>query len=419
MFATIRKEFLLLIRDPGGLLLLLIMPAALIIVMALVQEAPYKDYQEMKFDILVINNDKGDVGKKIVEQIGMSKNFVVIDSADNDILNDKSFKENLRNGKYKMGIIIPEDATKTMVNMSNKVANQLAASMQLPAALPVNNIIKSTDIELVFDPVVKPSFRSSLTFALNEYISKVKMEVLLGRLSKLNGANNATPVDLSTFQGLSVIERSLDNGQQLKQVNSTQHNVPAWTIFGMFLIVVPISGNMIRERDEGSDVRIKLIPNANTPVSIGKIVFYILVCVFQFFVMTWVGVYLLPVFGLQSFTLGLHPWLLIPVALSIAFAAVSYGYFVGSVFKTANQAMPVGAISVVLFSAMGGVWVPIEILPNLMRKVAMVSPLHWSLEGVNQVVIRNGNIGAVMPSLLIMLAIGGFLCALPMLFSRK
>lgn len=419
MFATIRKEFLLLLRDPGGLLLLLIMPAALIIVMALVQEAPYKDYQEMKFDILVINKDKGDVGRKIVEQIGMSKNFVVIDSADNNTLTDKSFKENLRNGKYKMGIIIPGDATRTMVNMSNKVANQLVASMQMPAAFPVNDVAKATDIELVFDPVVKPSFRSSLTFALNEYISKVKMEVLLERLSKLNGGSNASPIDLSTLQGLSVMERSLDNGQQLKQINSTQHNVPAWTIFGMFLIVVPISGNMIRERDEGSAVRIKLIPNANMPVSIGKIVFYMLVCIFQFLVMTLVGVYLLPLFGLQAYTLGLYPWLLIPVAISISFAAVSYGYFVGSIFKTANQAMPVGAISVVLFSAMGGVWVPIEILPNLMRKIAVVSPLHWSLEGVDQVVIRNGNIGAVMPSVLIMLAIGSVFCALPMLFARK
>jgi ABC-2 type transport system permease protein len=386
--------------------------------MALVQEAPYKDYQEMKFDILVINKDKGDVGRKIVEQIGMSKNFVVIDSADNNILDDKSFKENLRNGKYKMGIVIPEDATKTMVNMSNKVANQLAASMQMPAALPVNNDAKAANIELVFDPVVKPSFRSSLTFALNEYISKVKMEVLLERLSRLNGGNTA-PIDLSTLQGLAVMEKSLDNGQELKHVNSTQHNVPAWTIFGMFLIVVPISGNMIRERDEGSDVRIRLIPNANARVSIGKILFYILVCVFQFFVMTWVGVYLLPLFGLQSFGLGLHPWLLVPVALSISFVAVSYGYFVGSVFKTANQAMPVGAISVVLLSAIGGVWVPIEILPALMRKVAVVSPLHWGLEGVNQVVIRNGNIGGLIPSLLIMLAIGGVLCALPILFSKK
>lgn len=419
MFATIRKELLLLMRDPGGLLLLLIMPAALIIVMALVQEAPYKDYQEMKFDILVINKDKGDIGSKIIAQLRASKNFVVKDSLDNVLLTQAGFKENLRNGKYKMGIIIPENATNMMVNMSNNLANQLASSMNMPAALPVNSAMKNTDIELIFDPVVKPSFRASLTFALNEYISKVKMEAILGRLSKLNGGRDSAGINLASIQGLSVTERSLDNGRQLKHTNSTQHNVPAWTIFGMFLIVVPISGNMIRERDEGSDVRIKLIPNANTSVSIGKIVFYILVCMFQFFIMTLVGIYILPFFEIPAFTLGLHSWLLIPVAAGISFAAVSYGYFVGSVFKTANQAMPVGAISVVLFSAMGGVWVPIEILPDIMRRIAMVSPLHWSLEGVDQVVIRNGNIGAILPSFLIMLLIGTVLCALPMFVARK
>ena len=405
-------------RDPGGLLLLLIMPAALIIVMAFVQDAPYKDYQEMKFQIPVVNNDKGSVGAKIMTQLRQSKNFVVVDSVNQQPLDEQNLKAVLKKGQYKMGIIIPENATSVMVNMSNKMANQFAATLHLPAALPESGNLQG-NIELLFDPVVKPSFRNSLMFAMNEYISRVKMEILMQRMAALNGGDKDFKMDIASLNGLSVKEQSLDSNMQISaSMNSVQHNVPAWTIFGMFLIVVPISGNMIRERDEGSDMRIKLIPNALRRVGIGKILFYMLVCMFQFFVMVAMGVFILPWVGLPSFTLGLHPVLLIPVALSISFAAVSYGYFIGNVFKTANQAMPFGAISVVLFSAMGGVWVPVEILPKAMRTIAQVSPLHWGLDGVNQVILRGGNLIAILPSFFIMIVIGVVLSVLPFLWQK-
>jgi ABC-2 type transport system permease protein len=421
VFATIRKELLLLMRDPGGLLLLLIMPAALIIVMALVQDAPYRDYQEMKFEILVTNNDKGSVGTKIIEGLKKNKSFVVISAIKQKPLSEEDLRANLREGKYQMGIIIPSDATTSLVNTSNKLANEMARTMGVEGTLPVKATRDSTSIELVFDPVVKPSFRASLNYALNQYITQVKIEILMQRMSKMNSnSTEEAHIDMDAMNVLSVNEKSLDKGAQISpSMNSVQHNVPAWAIFGMFLIVVPISGNMIRERDEGSAVRIQLIPTATKRVGLGKIVFYIMVCMLQFFVMVMVGIFLLPFFGLPRLTLGAHPLVLVPVAFSIAFAAVNYGYFIGSVFKTANQAMPFGAISVVLFSAMGGVWVPVEILPDMMKKAAMISPLHWSLEGVNEVILRGKDIIGIIKPFCILIGSGILLSITPVFFGKK
>ena len=419
MFATIRKELLLLMRDPGGLLLLLIMPAALIIVMALVQDAPYRDYQEMKFEILVANNDKGTVGKKIIEGLRKNKSFIVLDNLDGKMVSEHQLRNHLLEGSYQMGIVIPPNATVSLVNTSNKVANQMATSIGVSGVLPVNASEDSSTIELLFDPVVKPSFRSSLNFALNQYITQVKIEILLDRMSKMNGGDGAD-IGIDALNVLAVNERSLNKEAQISEsMNSVQHNVPAWAIFGMFLIVVPISGNMIRERDEGSAVRIQLIPNANKRVGLGKIVFYIMVCMLQFFVMLLVGIFILPFFDLPRLSLGPHPEALLPVAFAIAFAAVNYGYFIGSIFKTANQAMPFGAISVVLFSAVGGVWVPVEILPDMMKKVALTSPLHWSLEGVNEVILRGKGIMGVWKPVVVLLASGGLLSILPVFFGKK
>lgn len=420
MFATIRKELLLLVRDPGGLLLLLIMPAALIIVMALVQDAPYRDYQEMKFEILVANNDKGSVGTKIIEGLKKNKSFIVISTLHQKELREADLKANLREGKYQMGIVIPEDATASLVNTSNKLANEMAKTMGVAGGLPVMTTVDTSSIELVFDPVVKPSFRSALNYALNQYITQVKIEILMQRMSKMNGGTGEAHIDMSAMNVLEVHEKSLDKGVHISpSMNSVQHNVPAWAIFGMFLIVVPISGNMIRERDEGSALRIQLIPAATKRVGLGKIVFYMMVCMLQFFVMMIVGIFLLPYFGLPKLTLGTHPWVLVPVVFAIAFAAVNYGYFIGSIFKTANQAMPFGAISVVLFSAMGGVWVPVEILPDTMQKVAMISPLHWSLEGVNEVVLRGKGLAGIVKPFCILVGSGILLSILPVFLGKK
>ncbi len=413
----------MLLRDPAGLLLLLIMPAALIIVMAIVQDAPYKEYQEIKFEILVVNKDKGSVGDKIIEGLQKNKSFVVIRDVAGKPLDEPLLKQQLGDGKYQMGIVIPENATRSLVNVSNLMANEIAGSAGLSTTLPVSSNNDSATVQLLFDPVVKPAFRSSLNYALNQYLTQVKIEILLERMGRMNGDTISSGKDLpvASLNVLSVQEERLGDHKSKNPVltNSVQHNVPAWAIFGMFLIVVPLSGNMIRERDEGSAVRIQLIPMANKRVGLGKIVFYIMVCMLQFFVMLLVGIYLLLLFGLSALQLGPHPLNLIPMAFAIAFAAVGFGYFIGSVFKTANQAMPCGAISVVLFSAIGGVWVPVEILPALMRKVALVSPLYWSLEGVNEVILRGKGIEGILLPFSILIIIGAALSILPVFRGRK
>jgi ABC-2 type transport system permease protein len=202
------------------------------------------------------------------------------------------------------------------------------------------------------------------------------------------------------FQGIGIKEEALnDKGSMKLFINSVQHNVPAWAIFGMYFIVIPIAGNMLREREERSSLRIQLIPYAHNFEALGKIFFYTLICTAQFAVMCGIGLWLLPHMGLPALYLGQHPTAIIPIAICIALSATAFGYLVGVVFKTATQATPFGAISVVIMSAMGGIWVPVDLLPGIMQQLANVSPLHWGLDAINHIILRNGNINNVLPHL--------------------
>lgn len=396
----------MLIRDPGGLLLLLLMPAVLIIVMSTVQDAPYKDYKALRFKMPVVNRDKGPAGNKIIQQLKKSDVFVIIDNKDQKPYNEHELSSDIQSGQYPLGIIIPPNTSAALVNKSNELSNMLAQGMGMPATLPVGHGNDSAIIKMLFDPASKPSLKTSLSFALNQYIAQIQMQLLLERLSRSGGDSIQTQAMLSKPLQSIYIREVAEGHDVIAATNSVQHNVPAWTIFGMFLIVVPIAGNMIRERDEGSAVRLRLIPNASRTVALGKILFYILLCLFQFLIMLLIGIYILPLTGLDSLQLGAHPLGLVPMAIAIAFGATAYGFFVGSVFKTANQAMSIGAISVVLVAAIGGVWVPIEILPKFMQQVALISPLHWSLQGLNGIMLRNQRLWEIWQPLLIMIIFG-------------
>lgn len=394
--ATIVKEWILLRRDVAGFMLLFLMPAILIVVMALVQDAPFKDYQELRFDLLLTDNDHGKLAQEITAGLKESKNFHILDSIDGQPLTEEKLKELLQAGKYRVGIVIPKGATAEVVNAANIAANKVAEKLGT-GKLPVREMRGNTYVHMYFDPVSKPTFRMSISFALDKYITASSSNLLVTRMQKL-GTTDSTAAEQPTedfkkiFSGIGIKEVALnDKAETIAVINSVQHNVPAWAIFGMFFIVIPIAGNMIREREERSALRMELIPGAQQYIAIGKIVFYTIVCSLQFAVMCGIGIWVLPLFELPSLGLGAHPLSLIPVVLSIALAATAYGHFVGSAFKTATQAMPFGAISVVILSAMGGVWVPVDILPPVMQHIAMLSPLHWGLDAVNQIILRDGS----------------------------
>lgn len=64
---------------------------------------------------------------------------------------------------------------------------------------------------------------------------------------------------------------------------------------------------------------------------------------------------------------------------------------VGTLAHTEQQAAVMGSLSVLLLSALGGLWVPSYIMPSLMRHIAAFSPLNWALEGFYELFLRGAN----------------------------
>jgi ABC-2 type transport system permease protein len=124
------------------------------------------------------------------------------------------------------------------------------------------------------------------------------------------------------------------------------------------------------------------------------------VCLIQFLMMIAVGIFLMPALGLSKLVLGDDVALILLTASCVAMAATGYGILIAVYFRTAQQALSFGSISVVILSAIGGVWVPVYVMPEILQTLSLFSPMSWGLESFNDLFLRQASIHTILPNLL-------------------
>ena len=87
------------------------------------------------------------------------------------------------------------------------------------------------------------------------------------------------------------------------------------------------------------------------------------------------------------------------VALFSGFAAIGFGILLGTVASTQEQSAPFGATSVIILAAIGGVWVPVFVMPKIMQIIAKSSPMNWGLEAFYDVLLRNVTLLEIIPKI--------------------
>lgn len=75
----------------------------------------------------------------------------------------------------------------------------------------------------------------------------------------------------------------------------------------------------------------------------------------------------------------------------------------GAIARTQEQSNGFGAISVIIFAAIGGIWVPSFVMPEFLRLLSQLSPLHWCLESFYVLFLRGGDWAELAKPLYILL----------------
>ena len=404
LLATVKKEILLLLRDRVGLSVLFLMPVALILVMTLIQDSAFKSINEKGIPVIFVNNDHDSLGNNIEQGLRSNELCYVSDSIDGKPASSESAMKAVSEGKFLLGIVIPKGATAAI---RKNVAVMVNETMNGPDTL--HKPQDSIEISIVIDPVAKRSFLSTVTSNLREFISEVKTKIMFETFSEqiagvIPDKKNAPKNSYQKSQIISYKEIYASTATEKIVPNAVQHNVPAWTIFAMFFIAIPLSGSILKEKTEGSVFRLHTMPTPFLLLVNGKIIVYVFVCLIQFLLMLAVGKFLLPQLGLPALVLGNSIMGIFILTLATAFAATGFGVTVGTLASTDHQAAIMGSLSILLLSALGGIWVPSYVMPEVMRNISAWSPLNWSLEGFYKLFLRGGGVASILADALKLMA---------------
>ena len=403
--SSIVKEILVLIRDKAGLAILFLMPMVLIFVMTLIQDTTFRKLDETNLQILMVDNDQDSLGKAIEHGLSLTGFFSVLTSLNGQSFNEEELRANISDGNYQIGIVIEKGATTALRTKAKTLIEKALTEKEENNAGQKTENQDSATIIIYFDPVIQNSFKQSMVNALDNYASKVESKIIFQTFAKEIQSLLPEESDLSFIGESGLIMKQTYASNEYNEVlpNTVQHNVPAWTVFAMFFIIIPLTGNIIKEREDGSALRLKLMPGSYIMVLMSKIVVYIAVCLIQFVLMLTVGMVFLPLMGLPALELGTHPGALIILSLAVAFAATGYGVLLGTIATSHEQAASFGSVSVIILAAIGGIWVPVYMMPAVMQKISVISPLNWGLDGFYDVFLRGADIREIIPQTLFLM----------------
>ena len=418
LWMSVYKELLLLRRDVGGVVILFVMPLILIIAVTLIQDSTFKSVSHLKIPILLVDNDKGDVAKEVITNLEMCDLFTIKTTLRGDTLNEALAKEAVFKGRFQLAIILPERLSSDLHVKIDQNVQKIMSRMGLAEALDTLTSLKLSqkEVRLYFDPATQPTFKSAVMNSIDKLISKIETKSIYSTFQKQFG-DDELKFDQESFIVFNEIFPK--QGEQEVLPNSAQHNVPAWTLFAIFFIVIPLSINIVKEKTQGTFVRLRTNPIPSVIVLAGKTVTYLLICMIQFYMMVGVAVNLFPYLGLPSLNVEGNMVLLSLVALFVGFAAVGYGILLGTIAKTQEQSAPFGATSVIILAAIGGVWVPVFLMPFAMQMVAKSSPMNWGLEAFYDILLRNGSFWEILPELALLFLFFILMVTISLIYDKK
>jgi len=403
--AAFRKEWLILVRDIAGLVLLFVMPMVMVVILALVQEFGWSSIsKEPQIPVLFVDRDYDSLGFQMRKGLSEEHVFKIVTAIDSVPVTQETARQLVLDGKYQIGIIIPEHATKRMRAKVQLLVNQTMLRLLYPAGNFLDGIPGHDSVKVIiyFDPAVRNSFRSAFISKVQEYNAKIEsrtiFETFQDELRKSFPYFTMPVIDYR--ESLYFTEVYPSGKKEVILPTTTQHNVPSWAIFAMFFIVIPLTSSIIKEREEGSLIRLLTSPVSYFTIFMAKVGVYLIVCFVQFVLMVLAGIYILPLFGMPPLELGVHYTALIVMIIAASLSALGYGIMIGTGARTHQQAAAFGSVAVVVLAALGGLWVPTYLMPDFMRHVATFSPLNWAHAGFLDIWLRGDALRDIWPSVL-------------------
>ena len=400
LFATIQKDVRVMTRDRVGLLFMFGMPILLVVIVTSIQNSTFELMNKNRIPLLLCNRDTGAASRQFIQAVDQVGLFKLLQASGND----SSIRVRVQQKDAMLALVIPANFSTRVEARARMVAGKAMSSFGLEDSTNkrVAGDTTAMPIALYYHPILQESFRRSAEGALYSALQVVESKHILKTLYfSINDKELPDSVESALLNNRTTIEEyPVSRGRNAVIPNASQHNVPAWTVFAMFFVVISLGSGIVREKLNGSFIRLKTLPTSYLVAILSKQVTYVTVTLFQAAVIFAIGIWLFPVIGLPTLHFPTEWVALIVVTFLCGWCAVSYAICIGVFARTAEQATGFGAISIVILAAIGGLMVPSFAMPGSFRLVSNISPMHWGLEAYYALFLEGGSFGTIWANIL-------------------
>ncbi|MBZ4319782.1 ABC transporter permease [Streptomyces huiliensis] len=386
MFAMIRKELLVLLRDRASLITLFVSPMLFITVMSLALSNSFDTLGSApKMNISIVDQDGGIAAKNVVKALGGSDELKVTTGLSGDAADKR-----VRDGKDSFAVVIPAGFEKEVESgRKPHFSFVVDPSSSRQAVDPLQAAIRSAVLTVTSSTRTAVSLEKQRA-AEHDPVRKAQLKKQIDKIDETWSGVTST----STFpKGMTGV----------KYPSVYQQNVPGYTVMYVFFIVTVMAGSIMVERREGTFRRLLSAPVPRWQLLLGKVVPYLMVAVAQVGVLMAFGKL---VFGMD---LGVHPVALVPITVALGCCAVALGLLLASFAKSESQVNGMGTIVILVLAALGGCMVPGVFMPDFMQDIAGFTPHGKALNAFQEVMVKGADLGTVLPA-------SGFLLGLAALF---
>lgn len=347
MVAVFLKDLRIIFRDRWAILFSLLVPIVVISIIAL---ALFDSDEGPRLTVPVVNEDQGPVANAFKKLLG--KHAEVVEMSREDaihLVRDQN--------RAPAAIVFPEGMSKRYLQG------------------------RSSQITLLTDPA--------------QAVDLQQVKVLLLLMDK-EAAALADPLE---EERLELEERNL-TGNRIS-VTSFEQNVPGFSI--MFVLLAVVFGTAMGlhdERDWGTLPRLLVAPAGFTWMLLGKLGARFCLGVVQMLILFLWGHFVFNV------SLGSSVLAFLGLTVSVVFVCVALGLVVAGLSRTREQTQPMSLAAVMVFSALGGLWWPQSIAPEWMREISPVVFTTWAMHGMNDLVLRDRGLAAIVEPVSVLMLYG-------------